>query len=93
MKARPTEAEFEELKRKRDEAIEAVIAAMCKELGVERKDVTVHVSHAGDCYCACPDGPCQHVWNGPEYSERGLSSTTCSRCGAVCAYHDMRVMP
>ena len=48
------------------------------------------------CYCACAtDGPCEHSWDGPEYvAEDGcMSSVTCSRCGSVAAYHDMKVGP
>ena len=47
------------------------------------------------CYCACPDGPCEHDNKGDPYeSEDGCAwSTTCSRCGSVSMYHDMRVMP
>ena len=93
MKPRPTDAEFEELKRKRDEAIAAAVDALCEKQGWDRSKAQVHVSHAGDCYCACPDGPCQHIWDGPEFQDEGLSSGTCSRCGAVAAFHDMRFMP
>ena len=49
---------------------------------------------------ACPkpevcQGGGEHVWDGPEYvSEDGcLSSTTCSRCDTIAAYHDMWVGP
>lgn len=95
MKPRPTESEFNELKRQRDASVEASIVKACKELGIEREAAQVHVSHADDCYCACPDGPCQHIWDGAEYvsEDQCMFSTTCSRCGAVCAYHDMRCMP
>ena len=95
-KQRPTEAEFDELKRRRDEAVEKMVEEVCQEKGWPRAEVHVHASHAGDeCYCACPDGPCQHTWDGPNYeSEDGcMMSVTCSRCSAVAAYHDMRVGP
>jgi hypothetical protein len=38
---------------------------------------------------------CDHVWDGEPYeSEDGcISSATCSRCGAVAMYHDMRFGP
>lgn len=95
MKPRPTDAEFEVLKQERDEAVRKVVEAACARNGWDPVTVRVHVSHAGDCYCACPDGPCQHVWDGPEYAseDRCLFSTTCSRCGAVAAFHDMRCAP
>jgi hypothetical protein len=94
-RVRPTDAEFEELKRKRDEALSALVDAVCKREGLERSKVSVHASHSDGCYCACPDGPCQHEWNGPDYtSDDGcMISVTCSRCGAIAAYHDMRCAP
>jgi hypothetical protein len=98
MKTRPTDAEFEELKRKRDESIAAWVAALCKEHGWDPNVVQTHVSHNSACYCACPDGPCQHIWNGPEYTEESegggfMSSVTCARCGTPAIYHDMRCGP
>lgn len=89
---RPTEAEFEELKRKRDESFAAAIRELCEEHGWDINTVHAHASHAGECYCDCPKGPCQHVWDGPEHFEENMSSATCSRCGALAACHDMRVL-
>ena len=95
MKPRPTDAEFDELKRKRDESVRATVQRICEEQGWDPAKAHVHASHTGGCYCACPDGPCQHVWDGLEYlsEDECLSSVTCSRCGAVAAYHDMRCAP
>lgn len=98
MKPRPTDAEFDELKRKRDESVAASVAAVCKEHGRDSAEVKVHAHGCGGCYCACPDGPCQHVWDGPEYTEEPegggfMSSVTCSRCGTPAIYHDMRCAP
>jgi hypothetical protein len=94
VKPRPTDEEFEELKRRRDEAIREMVEDVCKDLGWDPKEVQTSSCHS-ICYCACPDGPCQHIWDGPEYigDEGCLFSSTCSRCGAVAAYHDMRVGP
>ena len=38
---------------------------------------------------------CGHVWDGPAYESQDgcLSSATCSRCGEVAIYHDMRFGP
>ena len=95
MKPRPTDAEFEELKRKRDESIAASVAALCAEHGWNPVDAHVHVSGAGSCYCACPDGPCQHIWDGPsvEFDDGHGMSVTCSRCGTLAFSHDMRFAP
>lgn len=90
---RLSDAEFDELKRRRDAAVSEVIDAACTKNGWDRSQVHAHVSHAGECYCACPDGPCQHIWDGPDHEEECLISVTCSRCGTVAAYHDMRVGP
>lgn len=94
-KPRPTDAEFDELKRKRDEAIHKVYLEVCKEYGWDPATTQMHVSHSDSCYCACPDGPCQHLWNGAEYtSDDGCTvSITCSRCGLPAIDHDMRVGP
>lgn len=92
-KPRPSEAEFDALKHKRDEAINAMIDSVCEEQGWDRSKVAAHASHAGDCYCACPDGPCQHIWDGPEWTDDCCSSATCSRCGSVAMFHDMRTGP
>lgn len=87
--------DFAELKRKRDEAVRRVVEAFAKEHGLDASSLTVHVSGHGDCYCACPDGPCEHQWDGENYisDDRCLVSSTCSKCGAICAYHDMRCGP
>lgn len=50
------------------------------------------------CQCACPDGPCEHVWDGEEEEgeETGgvyYSTTTCSRCGMTSMAHSMWVGP
>lgn len=90
---RPTEAEFEALKQRRNAAVSALVDAFCEKQGWDRRKSTWHVSHSSDCYCACPGGPCQHTWDGPEWSDdtEGFSSSaTCSRCGAVQMFHDMR---
>lgn len=93
MKPRPTDAEFEDLKRQRDAALKGVLESIANELGCDPADIRVRDCDAGQCYCACPDGPCQHIWDGPEYSEDNMSSVTCSRCGAVALYHDLRCAP
>lgn len=92
---RPTDAEFDELKRTRDEALGAVVDAACAEQGWDRSEVTFHAHGMHGCYCACPDGPCQHIWDGPEVTsddeDAGFwSSGSCSRCGAVAMFHSMR---
>ena len=98
MKPRPTDAEFDELKRKRDESLAAVFKKIWDDAGVPEDQRRAHVSYGGGshaCYCDCPDGPCQHIWDGPdkEFDDGHGVSCTCSRCGALAFYHDMRVLP
>lgn len=93
MKPRPTDAEFEVLKAKRDAAISAVVDAFCRDQGWDRSEAHVHVSHSGGCYCACPEGPCQHVWGGKPWQDENSFSVTCSRCGEIALYHDLRFAP
>lgn len=93
MRPRPTDAEFDELKRKRDDAVAAVVARVCAEQGWDSADAYIHHSHSSECYCACPDGPCQHIWDGEPWTDDNSYSTTCSRCGEVAMFHDMRCGP
>lgn len=47
------------------------------------------------CRCLCPDGICEHKWDGMWWdSDDGLaSSATCSSCGAIRMSHDMQAGP
>lgn len=47
------------------------------------------------CACKCPDGPCEHKWDGEGWeSDDGLlGSSTCSRCGKRAIDHDQWVGP
>jgi len=102
--ARPqlTEAEFAELKRQRDVGLRAVVEAVAKKNGWDLAEVHFHASCGGstaECYCACPDGPCQHDWTGPvqdilnDNDEPCGSEVTCARCSAGAMSHDLRVLP
>jgi hypothetical protein len=67
-------------------------------IGEKIDNITVHVCYgpgSPKCKCRCPDGPCEHVWDGPTWtSEDGrASSATCGRCGMIAMDHDMWVLP
>ena len=88
---KPTEAEFDELKRKSDKAIQKIIAETCARHGWDPRTVLVHVSGAGDCYCNCPEGPCQHEWGGwREFEDGNGGEQICTRCGTGIMNHCMR---
>lgn len=94
MKHRPTDAEFDDLKRARDEALEKLIDAFAAEHGMAREDVRAHWSPNNTiCYCACPEGPCQHIWDGPDVEDTHFITSTCSRCGEWAMNHDLRHAP
>lgn len=91
-----TESEFAELKRKRDDALVADIRAFCEKQGWDPAHVRVHASPSrSGCYCACPDGPCQHRWDGPWRDFEcegggGGGEVTCSHCGLGSMSHSLR---
>lgn len=50
------------------------------------------------CPCKCPDGPCEHVWDGPmtpaaPFGVVSGESVTCSKCGIQAITHDLWTMP
>jgi hypothetical protein len=47
------------------------------------------------CKCQCPDGPCEHQWDGQVISfDNGQGeSVTCSCCGMSVFHHSMWVGP
>jgi hypothetical protein len=86
--------DFEALRRKRNASVQEHLQKLADEHGVPLQSLRSNFNpHA--CYCACPEGPCEHKWDGEGYeSEDGCCwSATCSRCGCTAMSHDMRVMP
>jgi hypothetical protein len=89
------------MKRRRDDGVAKVIAAARKQLfgeDVVEGDIGVHVSLGGGndtCYCACPDGPCQHDWTGGwrEFEDGCGGEVTCARCGMGAMGHSLRTGP
>lgn len=50
------------------------------------------------CICTCPDGPCDHEWDGPvvgrEMPRGGYEETaTCAKCGMESIAHSLWVGP
>lgn len=82
--------DFEELRRKRDAAINAIVDAVCAEQGWDRAKVSFHTHDCG-CYCACPDGPCEHEFSGWRDFEDGRGGErTCVKCGMGAMAHSLR---
>ena len=98
---RPTEAEFDELKRQRARNIEKFIRDFRERMGWPLTELHAHVSYGGgtdDCYCACPDGPCQHEFEGwrditDDNDVVCGGETVCKRCGMGAMAHSLRTAP
>lgn len=88
-----SEPDFDALRAERNSRHEAAMKRIADEMGWDGP-ITSSLNPDA-CYCACPAGPCEHGWTGPEYvSPDGcMSSATCARCGTTAISHDMRVMP
>lgn len=65
---------------------------------MSEQDVDIHIcwgSSSPTCKCECPDGPCEHQWDGEPYEGPGpfgdgyCESATCSKCGMPRINHDM----
>lgn len=87
--ARP---DFEALRAQRNAQLDAFAEKLRAE-GWEVSGCCLHDKSA--CYCACPDGPCEHTWDGKPYESEdgGVWSMTCSRCGTTSMSHSLRTMP
>lgn len=84
--------DFEALRAERNARIDEFVSNM-RARGYEVGHCAFRDKEA--CYCACPDGPCEHSWDGKPYeSADGCAwSTTCSRCGISSMSHSLRVGP
>lgn len=88
-----SEPDFDELRRKRDEAAEKAIAELCAKYGWNPNAVRYHMS-PHDCYCDCPDGPCEHQFSGwREFAHGRGGEQFCTKCGMGAMAHSMRVRP
>jgi len=59
----------------------------------DKPEFTMHIcggTAGGECNCQCPDGPCEHKWDGPDVEIMNGFSVTCSKCGMTAIGHDMR---
>lgn len=89
MSAKP---DFAELRRQRDEARAETIKRLCEEHGIEPS--AIHLSGGQGCYCACPDGPCEHEWGGwQEFDEGRGGEQVCQLCGMGAMHHSLRTGP
>ena len=79
--------DFEKLRRERNDAV----TNMVESLGYSVDQSTFNTDA---CYCACPDGPCEHDFQGwrPIYDDNDNecgSETVCTRCGCGSMHHSL----
>ncbi len=95
-----TDADFEPLKRERDASLRASAEAMARALGWDgMTPIADHARGTSGCHCACPDGPCQHEFEGWREitAEDDVTviggETVCRHCGLGAMSHDLGFMP
>jgi hypothetical protein len=90
-----TDHDFDALRARRNDAVRATVEAVAVKWGVPADFLLCSHDDAA-CYCACPAGPCEHDWTGPEREilddrDRPCGfERTCARCGAGVMAHDVR---
>lgn len=86
--------DFESLRSTRNRMVLEAHQRLAEELGISLDSMKSNFN-PNACYCACPAGPCEHKWDGEEYTSEDecCFSATCSRCGSTAMSHDLRVLP
>ena len=87
-----TRPDFAALRAARDEARRKMLAAICAEHGLDPATAHVHFSASSGCYCACPDGPCEHEFEGSrdilDSNDDVIGAeTACRLCGLGAMSH------
>lgn len=87
--------DFAKLRAERDAAIERMAKEMHVKLGGDPNDLPkFHCRDYGGCYCACPDGPCEHQFEGwREFDDGCGGEMFCQLCGEGAMSHSMRFLP
>ena len=93
-----TRPDFAALRAARDEARRKMVAAICAKHGLDPATTPVHFSGGGGCYCACPDGPCEHEFEGSRdiLADNGDvvgAESVCRLCGTGAMSHSLRCGP
>ncbi len=86
--------DFAAVRAKSDAALREAVDSVAREWGVSPDTMQVHVSGRGRCYCACPDGPCEHEFAGWRAFDDGLGGEqVCAKCGMGAMSHSLRTGP
>lgn len=86
--------DFEALRKARNENIRRAVREMCAEHGWDESTMHMHSFNPDACYCNCPEGPCEHDFQGwREFEDGSGGEQVCSRCSLGAMSHSMRVGP
>lgn len=81
--------DFDALRAKRNAEIQENVEQMCRDCGWDPAKVE-HGFNPDSCYCACPEGPCEHDFQGWRDFEDGTGGEAfCSRCGTGAMRHSL----
>lgn len=81
--------DFEALRAERNRKVRDMLTAICKDHGWDPDQVTSSFQPDA-CYCACPDGPCEHDFQGwREFEDGGGGEQVCTRCGMGAMSHSL----
>ncbi len=85
-----TDTDFEMLRANRNLAVQAIIEDFAKSFGGDPAKVQSSFN-PNACYCACPDGPCEHNFQGwRDFEDGSGGETVCKRCGTGAMSHSLR---
>lgn len=87
--------DFHALRAQRDAAIKETIRSSVLSMGGDPdKPTFVHISGGSGCYCACPDGPCEHDFKGwRNFADGNGGEQACRICGMGAMSHSLRCGP
>ena len=81
--------DFEALRQARNANLREMIRDICGQDAVH-----IHGFDPNACYCNCPEGPCEHDFQGwREFPDGNGGEQFCARCGAGAMSHSMRTLP
>lgn len=85
--------DFDALRNERNEKVVEMVKSIAKERGWDASGV-LSTHNPDACYCACPDGPCEHDFQGwrPIYDDNDNEcggETVCTRCGCGAMHHSL----
>lgn len=86
--------DFEALRADRNRKVQALAQDLVRKLGGDPTKPYFSTFDGHACYCACPDGPCEHDFQDwRDLPDDTGGEAVCTRCGAGAMGHDMRFAP